>query len=109
MTTGIYPTTDPNKRIRVVQDDDFYDDPYYAEGVREALLEAHEAGYVYGVIVEERETWARVKENADGSTSIDGAQVEKWVEVDSIWSCAGYDDVAVEVAKEHFGLTVVKG
>lgn len=101
MSTGFYTTTDPNIRIRVEQDDDFYDDPDYAPGVGEELLACHEAGDVYGVIVEKRYKVVR--------TDMENAETEEryeWDEEESIWSCAGYNDVAVEVAKEFFGITV---
>lgn len=106
MTTGIYLTTDPDIRIRVERDEDFYDDPSYAPGVREALIEAYEAGEVYGVIVERRQTWARVIEQKDGTITVDSALMERWVAEEAIWSCVGYTNVAEEVAEEHFGLTV---
>lgn len=101
MSTGIYTTTDPNVRIRVVQDDDFHDDPHYAEDVREALLEAYEAGDVYGVIVEKRHKW----ENVNPETAEVREKFE-WEEEESIWSCASYENVAEEVAKEYWDITV---
>lgn len=101
MQTGTYKTTNPNVRIRVVQDDDFHDDPHYAEGVREALLEAYETGDVYGVIVEKRHKW----ENVNPETAKVRERFE-WEEEESIWSCAGYENVAEEVAKGFFGITV---
>ena len=102
MSTGIYQTTDPDKRIRVVFDDEFpTEDPSfpYAPGVLDDLIQCYEEGNYYGVIVEEREVW---------QNKATGVIWEDWKQVESIWSCAGYDDVAAEVAKEFFGLTVVK-
>lgn len=102
MTTGIYATTDPNKRIRVVFDEEFpteVSDFPYAPGVLEDLIQCYEEGNYYGVIVEECEVW---------ENKATGVIWEDWNPVDSVYSCAGYDDVAVEVAKEFFGLTVVK-
>ena len=102
MSTGIYFTTDPNKRIRVEHDHEIpTENPSfpYAPGVLDDLIKCYEEGNYYGVIVEEREVW-------ENKTT--GEIREDWSETDSIWSCAGYKDVAVGVAKEHFGLTVVK-
>lgn len=105
MATGIYTTTDPNVRVRVVQDNDFADDDGFDPGVRADLIEAYDNGEAYGVIVEKREMWARVVEGVDGSPTLHDPRYE-WVEDDSIWSCVGYEDVAKEVAQEFFGLTV---
>lgn len=100
MSTGIYTTTDPDTRIKVVFDDEpptENPDFPYAPGVLDDLIECYEAGNYYGVTLltravsvdeETREGW------------------EDWIEEDSIWGCAGYENVAEEVAKEYFGITV---
>lgn len=105
---GIYATTNPNIRIRAVQDDDFYDDPNYAPEVREILLEAHEAGEVYGVIVEQRVKHETKTENLVTGEITQFADEDWWAESDSIWSCAGYENVAKEVAKYYFNIDVTE-
>lgn len=101
MPIGTYKTTDPNVRIRVVFDEDYpTENPAfpYAEGVLEALQKCHFEGDYYGVIVETRHKWQNMET---------GEIREDWEDHDSIWSCAGYgDNVAEEVAKEYFGITV---
>lgn len=105
MQTGTYKTTDPNVRIRVVVDEEYpVDHPDYpfAPGVLEDLQRCYEEGDYYGVIVERRYVWTRM--NEDGETV--GITRFEWEEEDSILSCAGYENVAEEVAKGYFGITV---
>lgn len=100
MTVGTYLTTDPNKRVKL-----FLDEVYpteipgypYAEGVLEDLQKCYEEGNYYGAILLERETWVN---------SNTGEEREGWEEADSIWSCAGYENPAADIAKEFFGVTV---
>ena len=104
MQTGTYKTTDPNVRIRVVFDEAYptaEDGFWNTEDVLEELQKCYEEGNYYGVIVEKRYKW----ENVDEDTKEEWETYE-WVETDSIWSCAGYENVAEEVAKEYFGITV---
>ncbi len=135
MTTGIYKTTDPNKRVRIVFDDNPpYEDPKYpyAEGVLEVLQECYEEGNSYGAILLERNqktpyqiAWGVLGDNAiqpndrrggnaiasliEQAIHLDRLQRgEAWEETDSIWGCAGYDDPAVEIAKEYFNVEITE-
>lgn len=104
MQTGVYKTTDPNKRIRVVQDEEYpTENPAfpYDGGVLEELQKCYEEGDYYGVIVEERV----IHVNVDECTKEEW-DIYRWEEAYSIWSCAGYENVAEEVAREYFGITV---
>lgn len=109
MTTGIYTTTNPNIRIRVVQDTEppvEGPDLPYAEGELDDLMECYESGDYYGVIVEHKTRTINQWENLATGCN-DDVISEEWITEDSIWSCAGYgDDVAKIVAKEFFDIEV---
>lgn len=94
---GTYATTDPDVRVHVLVDDISPTHPDMDAYTTALLDRYHEAGEVYGVIVERKDTWTneRTKETR-----------VSWSELDAIWGCAGYADVARDVAKEYFGLTV---
>lgn len=104
MSTGIYTTTDPDTRIKVVFDNEPpTENPEFpfAPGVLDDLIQSYEGGNYYGVIVEKRHKW----ENVNPETAEVQEKFE-WEEEESIWSCAGYDNVAEEVAKEYWNITV---
>ena len=108
MSTGIYTTTDPDTRIKVVFDDEYpTENPEfpYAPGVLDALIQCYEEGNYYGVILQKRETWARFTEDEEGNVTLHDCE-ERWEDEDSIWSCAGYENVAEEVAKEFWNITI---
>lgn len=97
MSTGIYTTTDPDTRIKVIFDDEYpteNPDFPFAPGVLDALIQCYEEGNYYGVILQKRVAGAGC------------SCQEEWEEEDSIWSCAGYENVAEEVAKEFWNITV---
>lgn len=105
MPIGTYKTTDPNVRIRVVQDEEYpteNPDFPYAPGVLDDLIQCYEEGDYYGVIVEKRHKWVNVNpETAEVREKFE------WEEEDSVWTCAGYGDTVAEtVAKGYFGITV---
>lgn len=100
MSTGIYTTTDPDTRIKVVFDDEPPTEipgfPF-APGVLDDLIQCYEEGNYYGVILEKATVWTHEKT---------GDKMRFWDKEDSIWGCAGYENVAEEVAKEFFNVTV---
>ena len=108
MTTGIYKTTDPDKRVKIVFDEEYpteSPDFPYAEGVLDDLRECYENGDYYGAILLEREQWARISNDDEGVMQVH--EVEgRWVETDTIWGCAGYENPAVDIAKEFFNVEV---
>lgn len=113
MSTGIYTTTDPDTRIKVVFDEEYpTENPAfpYAPGVLDTLIECYEEGNYYGVILQKRETWARFTATQTGLESVSVTLFEpieeRWVDEESIWACAGYENVAEEVAKEQWNVTV---
>lgn len=100
MSTGIYSTTDPDTRIKVVFDDEYpteNPDFPFAPGVLDDLIQCYNEGNYYGVILEKATVWTHEKT---------GDKMRFWDEEDSIWSCAGYENVAEEVAKEFWNITV---
>ena len=100
MQTGIYTTTDPDTRIKVVFDDEYpTENPAfpYAPGVLDTLTECYEEGNYYEVILEKATVWTNEKT---------GDKRRFWYEEDSLWGCAGYENVAEEVAKEQWNVTV---
>lgn len=102
MAAGTYNTTDPNKRVKLVFDENQpYESPDFpfAEGVLDVLVECYESGNYYGAILLEREVWV---------SKTTGEEREEWEEHDSIWGCAGYDNPAEDIAKEFFGMTVTE-
>lgn len=104
MTTGIYKTTDPDKRVKIVFDEEYpteNPDFPYAEGVLEDLIQCYEEGDYYGAILLKREVWRKVVEESGWYE-----EREEWVEEDYIWGCAGYENPAVEIAKEFFNVEV---
>ena len=103
---GIYATDNPNVRVVVEQDNDFFD-PGHDSEVREELIKAHEAGDVYGVILEHKVRRVVERENLVTGEKSAPATSEVWEIVDSLWSCAGYEKVAEEVARDHFGVKVL--
>ena len=102
MTVGTYLTSDPNKRVKLILDEVYPTEipgfPY-AEGVLEDLQKCYEEGNYYGAILLEREQWARITEDEDGNVTLHDYR-EVWEEADSIWSCAGYDDPAKDIARK---------
>ena len=102
MIAGIYETTDPNKRVKLVLDEVYpTENPGfpYAEGVLEDLQKCYEEGNYYGAILLERDVWV---------SKATGEEREEWEEHDSIWGCAGYDNPAEDIAKEFFSVTVTE-
>lgn len=107
---GTYKTTDPEKRVKLVFDEEIpVEDPNYpyAEGVLEDLIQCYWSGNYYGAILLERDRWAKITEDENGDIVMHDHR-EGWEETDSIWSCAGYENPAVEIAKEFFGVTVTE-
>ena len=110
MTTGIYKTTDPDKRVKIVFDEDYpteSPDFPYAEGVLDDLRERYENGDYYGAVLLEREQCARFTEDSEGNETLHGCE-ERWEETDSIWGCAGYENPAVDIAKEFFSVEITE-
>lgn len=106
MHAGTYATTDPNKRVEIVFDNvPPSEEGSYAPGVFEDLMDCFDSGNYYGAAELTRDQWARITEDEEGNVTLHDYE-ERWVETDSIWSCAGYDNPPVEIAKEFFHLTV---
>ena len=110
MTIGIYKTTDPDKRVKIVFDEEYPTEipafPY-AEGVLDCLIECYENGDYYGAILLERQEWARFTEDSEGNVTLHDCE-EHWEVTDSIWGCAGYENPAAEIAKEFFNVEVTE-